>query len=222
MTIPFDKFKARLLADPEVKRECNALAPEFEALTRSITAKQAEGTTAKPELMYPEGTPLKSTRPQGAATWQELAGTYLLWFRSKPRSSRRVPKTHPHLPPQRRRNIHERIERKPRDLPPQQIVDPRLRHAAMACRFRLSPGPPFHKCRDLLHQLGARPQVRSLPRGIRDRVPHARVTLGPVHFPPREIWPKRRRAISMSRREVACVFFWKACRTYTASAHRAQ
>jgi hypothetical protein len=30
MTIPFEKFKARLLADPKVEAEYNALAPEFE------------------------------------------------------------------------------------------------------------------------------------------------------------------------------------------------
>jgi hypothetical protein len=30
MTIPFEKLKARLLADPKVKAEYDALAPEFE------------------------------------------------------------------------------------------------------------------------------------------------------------------------------------------------
>ena len=30
MTIPFEKFKVRLLTDPKVKAEYDALAPEFE------------------------------------------------------------------------------------------------------------------------------------------------------------------------------------------------
>ncbi len=45
MTIPFEEIKARLQADPEVQREYDALAPEFEALAKSIAAKQAQ--TAK-------------------------------------------------------------------------------------------------------------------------------------------------------------------------------
>jgi hypothetical protein len=44
MTIPFEEIKKRLLADPEVQREYDALAPEFDALAKSIAAKQAEGT----------------------------------------------------------------------------------------------------------------------------------------------------------------------------------
>lgn len=39
MTIPFEEFKARSLADPEVQREYDALAPEFEALAISLKAK---------------------------------------------------------------------------------------------------------------------------------------------------------------------------------------
>ena len=41
-TIPFERFKERWLADPEVKREYDALAPEFEALAESIRAKLAK------------------------------------------------------------------------------------------------------------------------------------------------------------------------------------
>jgi hypothetical protein len=44
MTIPFEVIKAEWLADPEVKREYDALAPEFEALAKSLAAKQAQGT----------------------------------------------------------------------------------------------------------------------------------------------------------------------------------
>jgi len=42
MTIPIEEFKERWLADPEVKREYDALAPEFEALAASIRAKLAK------------------------------------------------------------------------------------------------------------------------------------------------------------------------------------
>jgi len=79
MTIPFKEFEARSLADPEVRREYDALAPEFEALAESIRAKQAQ--------------------------------------RIKSPASRRVLKSHPNLAPQRRRNIHQRIQRKPRNPP---------------------------------------------------------------------------------------------------------
>jgi hypothetical protein len=75
MTIPFEQFMARSLADPEVKREYDALKPEFEALAESLRARQPRGTALS--------------------------------------TSRRILKTHPHLPPQRRRNIHQRIDRKP-------------------------------------------------------------------------------------------------------------
>lgn len=43
MTIPFEEIRARLLADPEVQREYDALAPEFEALERLIAAKRTQG-----------------------------------------------------------------------------------------------------------------------------------------------------------------------------------
>lgn len=41
MTIPFEEFEARLLADPEVKREYDALAPEFEAYAESLRARKS-------------------------------------------------------------------------------------------------------------------------------------------------------------------------------------
>jgi hypothetical protein len=47
MTIPFEEFKAKSLADPEVKREYDALAPEFEALAESIRAKLAKKSQRK-------------------------------------------------------------------------------------------------------------------------------------------------------------------------------
>jgi hypothetical protein len=47
MTIPFEEIKKRLLADPEVKREYDALAPEFDALAKSITAKKTKRTKSR-------------------------------------------------------------------------------------------------------------------------------------------------------------------------------
>jgi ribosome-binding protein aMBF1 (putative translation factor) len=43
MTIPFEKFKARLLADPEVRREYVALAPEFEISAELLRARLRAG-----------------------------------------------------------------------------------------------------------------------------------------------------------------------------------
>jgi hypothetical protein len=46
MTIRFDEIKAELLSDPEVKREYDALAPEFEACARSLRARKGAATKA--------------------------------------------------------------------------------------------------------------------------------------------------------------------------------
>jgi ribosome-binding protein aMBF1 (putative translation factor) len=43
MTIPFEKLKARLLADPEVKAEYDALAPEFEISAELVRARLRAG-----------------------------------------------------------------------------------------------------------------------------------------------------------------------------------
>ena len=43
MTIPFDKLKARLLADPKVKSEYDALAPEFEISAELLKARLRAG-----------------------------------------------------------------------------------------------------------------------------------------------------------------------------------
>ena len=43
MTIPFDRLKARLLADPRVKAEYDALAPEFEIAAELIKARVRAG-----------------------------------------------------------------------------------------------------------------------------------------------------------------------------------
>jgi ribosome-binding protein aMBF1 (putative translation factor) len=43
MTIPFEKFKARLLANPKVKAEYDALAPEFEISVELVKARLRAG-----------------------------------------------------------------------------------------------------------------------------------------------------------------------------------
>ncbi len=43
MTIPFEEMKARLLANPEVKREYDALAPEFEFSAELLRARLRAG-----------------------------------------------------------------------------------------------------------------------------------------------------------------------------------
>lgn len=46
MTIPFEVIAARMLADPEVKREYDALAPEFEVLAKELRARKRAKTKA--------------------------------------------------------------------------------------------------------------------------------------------------------------------------------
>ena len=43
MTIPFDRLKARLLANPRVKAKYDALAPEFEIAAELIKARVRAG-----------------------------------------------------------------------------------------------------------------------------------------------------------------------------------
>ena len=43
MTIPFEEIERRLLADPEVKREYDALAPEFEIAAELLRARKRTG-----------------------------------------------------------------------------------------------------------------------------------------------------------------------------------
>ncbi len=46
---PFEEIKAELLADSEVKREYDALAPEFEASSESLwSSKRANPSMAEP------------------------------------------------------------------------------------------------------------------------------------------------------------------------------
>jgi predicted transcriptional regulator len=43
MTIPFEKLKSRLLANPKVKAEYDALAPEFEIAAELLKARLRSG-----------------------------------------------------------------------------------------------------------------------------------------------------------------------------------
>jgi len=61
MTIPFDRLKARLLANPKVKAEYDALAPEFEIAAELIKARVRTGLSqaelaARMEVAYAETT----------------------------------------------------------------------------------------------------------------------------------------------------------------------
>jgi len=55
MTIPFEKLKARLLANPKVRAEYDALAPEFEIAAELLKARQRAGLSQS-ELAAKMGT----------------------------------------------------------------------------------------------------------------------------------------------------------------------
>ncbi|WP_420967343.1 helix-turn-helix domain-containing protein [Bradyrhizobium sp. B120] len=55
MTIPFEKLKARLLANPKVRVEYDALAPEFEIAAELLKARQRAGLSQS-ELAAKMGT----------------------------------------------------------------------------------------------------------------------------------------------------------------------
>jgi hypothetical protein len=59
MTIPFEVIRAELLADPEVKREYDALAPEFEALAKKLQARKraAAKAPASRRILQLDGNP---------------------------------------------------------------------------------------------------------------------------------------------------------------------
>ncbi|MGF6310296.1 ribosome-binding protein aMBF1 (putative translation factor) [Bradyrhizobium sp. i1.8.4] len=55
MTIPFEKLKARLLANPKVRAEYDALAPEFEIAAELVKARRRAGLSQS-ELAAKMGT----------------------------------------------------------------------------------------------------------------------------------------------------------------------
>jgi hypothetical protein len=65
MTIPFEKLKARLLANPKVKAEYDALAPEFEIAAELLRARLRAGLS-QGELAARMGTS-QSTMPDSKA-----------------------------------------------------------------------------------------------------------------------------------------------------------
>ena len=85
MTIQFEKLKARLLANPKVKAEYDALAPEFEIAAELLRARlraglsQAElasrmGTSQSTIARLENGHTLPSTKTLGATPRQPAAG----------------------------------------------------------------------------------------------------------------------------------------------------
>jgi hypothetical protein len=46
MTVPLEELAAKWLADPEFKREYDALAPEFEALAKKLQARKRAAAKA--------------------------------------------------------------------------------------------------------------------------------------------------------------------------------
>jgi hypothetical protein len=54
MTIPFERLKARLLANPKVKAEYDALAPEFEIAAELLRARLRAGLS-QAETGRPDG-----------------------------------------------------------------------------------------------------------------------------------------------------------------------
>src|ERR1017187_3281012 len=111
-----------------------------------------------------------------------------------------------HATTQRGRDVDQRVEREARDPAAEQIVDAWLGNAAAARGFGLCPFVLFQPCRDLLHQIGPRAQIRRLLGGVCDRIPNTRVALGLAHILPPNSCRNRRFAISRSFLAVACVF----------------
>ena len=69
MTIPFEEFKTRLLADPKVRREYDALAPEFEISAELLRARLRAG------LSQAELAKLMRTSQSAVAAWESGART---------------------------------------------------------------------------------------------------------------------------------------------------
>ncbi len=64
MTIPFERLKARLLANPKVKAEYDALAPEFEIAAELLRARQRAGLSQSnsPHKSAPASRPLLASK----------------------------------------------------------------------------------------------------------------------------------------------------------------
>jgi hypothetical protein len=62
MTIPLKELAAKWLADPEFKREYDALAPEFEALAKKLRARKRTAAKAPNSRRIPK--PDRNPPPQ--------------------------------------------------------------------------------------------------------------------------------------------------------------
>lgn len=62
MTIPLEELAAKWLADPEFKREYDALAPEFEALAKKLRARKRTAAKAPNSRRIPK--PDRNPPPQ--------------------------------------------------------------------------------------------------------------------------------------------------------------
>ena len=87
-----------------------------------------------------------------------------------------------HPLPQRRSNVHQSIQREARDSALQQVIDVRLRDAAVTCGFGPCPAACFDQRSDLAHQIGAHAQVRGFFGGVGNGVPDAREAVEPFRF----------------------------------------
>src|SRR5208282_341494 len=59
------------------------VGPDYRTRRMQRKLSDSNETTARPGSMYPGAATLKSTRPQGAATWQDFDRTQLPWFCSR-------------------------------------------------------------------------------------------------------------------------------------------
>ena len=87
-----------------------------------------------------------------------------------------------HPLPQRRSNVHQSIQREARDSALQQVIDVRLRDAAVTCGFGPCPAACFDQRSDLAHQFGAYAQVCRVFAGVGNGVPDAREAVEPFRF----------------------------------------
>jgi ribonuclease VapC len=90
----------------------------------------------------------------------------------------------PHTAPERRADVHQRIEREARDPATEEIIDPRLSDAAVARGLGLCPCPLMYDSCDLLHQFGSRSQIRRLLGLVCNSIPHTRVAFDFAHLLP--------------------------------------
>ena len=70
-------------------------------------------------------------------------------------------------------DVHQRIKREPRNASAQQVADSRLRHTTLRGSLNLRPAVSDDQFRNLVHQLRAHAEIRSLFRRVGNCVPDA-------------------------------------------------